>query len=338
MNSELKTLIVLETNKLRSTIGGDVSYASFTFSSEFDELKSFIEDKELTDYVHIAIPKMAVDELLRQKIEQYWKDRQNLSQIIQRLSQLPKTDFTSVSLPDDDFNCEEHLKPLTKEFIEHENIKIIDFPEDKLGEIFKNIIKRVLEREPPFKKSNKSKDIGFKDTVIWESLLNYENLRDYDKVIFISQDSIFNEKCIGEFKSKVKKHFLIASSIEYVIAEITTDYQSTIEIKEWSDFANSDYFKDHISQFLKELDKVPVGNNEYELEEAKVINYIDSVEHLTEEEMEETDISIIIVSLVKSIVKIDNSEKEVFLKIRTSLDDTKGIVETDYEAIKDEGN
>jgi len=333
MSSELKTLIVLETNKLRSTIGGDVSYDSFTFSPEFDELKSFIEDKELTDYIHIAVPKMVIDELLRQKIEQYWKDRQNLSQIIQRFSKLPETDFTSISLPDDDFNCEGYLKPLTKEFIERENIKIIDFPEDKLGEIFKNIIKRALERKPPFKQSNKSKDIGFKDAVIWETLLNYEKIKDYDKVIFISNDAGF-QGCQEEFESEMKIYCRIFTSTAYAIEEIQADYQPLIEKREWLEFVTSDYFEDHISQFLSGLDKIPVENNEYEFEKAEVIEHIDSIEHLEEEE---GDISTIIVSLVKGIVKFDDNEKEVFLKVRTYLDDTKGIVDTDFEVIEDEG-
>lgn len=335
MASEQKTLIVFDTNKLRSTSDGGLSYGSFDFSSEFNEIKSFIEKKGLSDFIHIGVPRLAIDELLKQKIEQYSKDIDDISKIENRLSGIPETDFSNVSLPDTNFDCKNHLKPLMEKFTQDNGIIIIDILEDKLGYIFKEIMRRAIEREPPFRQSKKSSDAGFKDTVIWEALLNYENLDDYDKVIFVSRDSDFNENCIEEFKSKAKKHFSISPSGGFVIKEIETDYQPLIERKEWSNFVDTDYFKDHISTFLSGVDKIPIDDNEYALEKREIINYIDSIEHLEEEE---TGISTIIISLVKSTVKIDNNEKEVFLKVKTYLDDTRGIQDAELEVVKNEGN
>lgn len=326
MSSELKTLIVFDTNKLRSTIRGGPSYGSFEFSKEFKELQSFIVKKGLLNYIDIGVSKLVLEELLNQKIEQYTEDIKNISAIRIRLSELPGVDFTLLRLPDTTFDCQKHLNPLLENFIRDNRISIIDTPGDKSGYLLKEIIKRAVEKTPPFREGKS--DAGFKDTVIWMSLLNCENLDNYDKVIFVSKDSDFNDKCKFEFEEKIKKHICITTSVAFVITEIEGDYKYFIEEKEWIDFVNTDYFKDYLTQWLSELDKIPIEGEEYTLETVNVIDYINSIQNLEEEE---TDISTIIVSSVKGTVKINNNEKEVFIQVKTYLDDTKGIQDTDFE-------
>lgn len=328
MCSEQKTLIVFDTNKLRATIRGGPSYSSFEFSKEFKELQSFIVQKGLSDCIDIGVSSIVIEELLNQKIEQYTKDINSISEIRIRLSELPGVDFTRLRLPDTTFDCQTHLNPLLEKFIQDNEIIIIDIPDYKFGYLFKEIVKRAVEKKPPFRQGEKSSDAGFKDTVIWMSLLNYENLKKYDKVIFVSNDSGFNEKCKSEFEEKIMKHICISPSAEFVISEIEEDYQSTIRINEFTDFANTDYFKDHLTQWLSELDKIPIEGDEYTLENVNIIDYINSIQNLEEEE---TDISTIIVSLAKGTVKINNNEREVFIQVKTYLDDTKGIQDTDFE-------
>lgn len=329
MSSEQKTLIVFDTSKLRATIRGGPSYGSFEFSKEFKELQSSIVQKGLSNYIDIGVSRLVLEELQNQKIEQYTEDIKNISDIRIRLSELPGVDFTLLRLPDTTFDCQKHLNPLLKNFIWDNRIIIIDTPDDKSGYLFKEIIKRAVEKTPPFRKGKS--DAGFKDTVSWMSLLNYENLDNYDKVIFVSKDSDFNEKCKFEFEEKIKKHICISTSVNFVISEIEEDYKHFIEKKEVIDFANTDYFKDHISKFLFELDKIPIESNEYTLEKTRVVNYSESIEDLEEDE---TDIATIIVSSVKGTVKIDNIEKDMAIRVKTYLDDTKGILDTDFEVDK----
>lgn len=92
----MKTLIILDTNKVRSTLAGGADYGSFIFGSEFSELKSYIEDNGLSEFVKIAIPNVAIEELLQQKVEQYSEDIQGISKIKNRLSELPGVDFSRV--------------------------------------------------------------------------------------------------------------------------------------------------------------------------------------------------------------------------------------------------
>ena len=58
MGSEKRTLIVFDTNKLRSVIKGGPSYGSFEFSKEFGQISDFIKEVKLADFVNIAIPRI----------------------------------------------------------------------------------------------------------------------------------------------------------------------------------------------------------------------------------------------------------------------------------------
>ncbi len=52
---KLKTLIVFDTNSLRSTDAGEVAYSFFAFGRPFQVIEEFIIEKSLTDDIHIAI-------------------------------------------------------------------------------------------------------------------------------------------------------------------------------------------------------------------------------------------------------------------------------------------
>jgi hypothetical protein len=148
---------------------------------------------------------------------------------------LPNTSFDGITLPGNDFNCTENLKQLLEKFILINNINIIDFSDDKLSEIFKNIIKRAIDKNPPFKQKGNSSDSGFKDVLIWESILNYDAIDNYNKVILVSNDSGFNE-CISEFESIVNKYLVLTPSADYVKEEINKDYDSIIQKNKFLDF------------------------------------------------------------------------------------------------------
>src|SRR5690349_23215815 len=45
--------------------------------------------------------------------------------------------------------------------------------------------------------SGKYKDAGFKDNVVWESLMHFDGVMDYDKVIFVSKDGDY-KNCRSE--------------------------------------------------------------------------------------------------------------------------------------------
>lgn len=334
MGSEKRTLIVFDTNKLRSVIKGEPSYGSFEFSKEFGQISDFIKEVKLTDLVNIAIPRTVVEELLKQKIERYKTDLEDFHSIKERLTMLPNTSFDGITLPSNDFNCSDNLRLLLETFIKLNNINIIEFSNDKLSDIFKSIIKRAIDKNPPFKQKGNSSDSGFKDVLIWESILNYDAIDNYNKVILVSNDSVFNE-CISEFESIVNKFLVLTPSADYVKEEINKDYDSIIQKNKFLDFVNKDYFKDHIAEALSNFNSITIEEKDYTIESSNVIDYLNSIDFIREEETS-TEL-IIIISLIKCKIDVDGVKKEILVNAKTYLDESKGIDYTDFELGK-EGN
>ena len=65
---------------------------------------------------------------------------------------------------------------------------------------FKGIVKRAFDKAPPFGGKEKNSDKGFKDALIWESILEFVLLHRQADIIFYTKDNGFKEKLIEEFK------------------------------------------------------------------------------------------------------------------------------------------
>lgn len=86
MSYKIKTLIVFDTNSLRSTDAGEVAYSFFAFGRPFQEIEKFIIEKNLANDIHIAIPTWAIEELKDQKQRQYKTDIVEFQKLAKRLS------------------------------------------------------------------------------------------------------------------------------------------------------------------------------------------------------------------------------------------------------------
>jgi len=325
----LKTLIILDTNKIRSMNLGGASYGSFEFGSEFDSLSSYVREKGLSEFIEIAVPNVALEELLQQKAEQYSEDIETIAGISNRLSELPGVDLSQVSLPAKSFDPKEHLEPRMRDFVKRSELTVIDLEEEKLGPILKEVLKRAIERRPPFRRGAKSKDMGFKDVMIWESILHFDGCRKSDKVMLLTTDSDFNEKCKQEFESKVKREILITPSVDFVLATIDADYAFVIQNKKWIDFVKADYFKSYFDGKLSKLEYLTVSGVERKVVHVSLVNPLDAVEELESEEGSEA--ATVLVASLKATVDIDGHATDVNVRARTYVDDAMGIDDTDFD-------
>jgi hypothetical protein len=314
MCSEPKTLIVFDTNKLRQTLEGEPSYGTFEFGSEFKQMASFIKSNGLTEFIDIAVPEIAIQELLQQKIESYERDCENLSAIKTRLSELMAAENVQIELPAATVDCRSHLVPKVDTFVNGNGVKVMELPDARLSDIFKEVMQRAIEKQPPFKQSNKSSDIGFKDVIIWESILNYSSLSNYEKLIFISGDGIFDVQCKDEFRARVNKDIFISASTGLAIVELTKLYEDAIEKNKYMEFANSDYFKDFLDDRISELDSFEQNGVMWGKTAIDSINYFESYTPPKESpDSAANDEPAVIIS--KAVVKLkhDQTEKSVNL-------------------------
>ena len=329
MVSEPKTLVVFDTNTLRRTIGGGSTYGSFEFTEGYNNLNKFIEENKLSEFIKIIIPRIVIEELLKQKIEQYEDDTKNILSIVKRLITLPEVAIGEVRLPDSSYDCSSKLNFFLEEFIRANKLNIVDLPDDKLKEIFLKIKQRSIDKKPPFKNS----DTGFKDVIIWETILNYLNIKDFHKTILISKDGGFNEKCKIEFEKLIERFLVMTPSPEYAIEELKTDYSFYLENKEIIDFTKTDVFKKYIESIIDKMKTIQIDETEYEITEKIIEDYCDNIETLDEDE---TGISTIISTKLKINFNQDGVTHKKLIYAKTSLDDTKGIMSTELHDENDE--
>ncbi len=186
---ETKKAIVLDTNYIIAN------------RSDF---KKKIE--ELTEKFDLFIPEVCIRERSGQQYVE-WKNKYDEINIFEdKYKELIEIKFKKniKNLEDIENLVEETYKSLN-------NVKFI--PIDEKGKMYEETMKRACRKMAPFSKDKNASDKGFKDALLWVSLLNYfkENLYEKD-IILITSDSSF-EKRADELRTEFFD--LTGKSIEF---------------------------------------------------------------------------------------------------------------------------
>jgi Flp pilus assembly secretin CpaC len=119
-----------------------------------------------------------------------------------------------ITLPQEEFDCTTYIQEKAIEYIATKEIKLLEIKEELANTVLQSMMKRVMKdqnKKHPFAHSGKYKDAGFKDNIVWESLMHFDSVADFDKVIFITKDTDYTN-CQFEFKEKWNKHIAIIST------------------------------------------------------------------------------------------------------------------------------
>ena len=330
-NNLLMTLIVFDTNSLRSTDAGEVAYSFFAFGKPFQKIEQFITDKSLDKNVHLAIPAWAIEELKDQKYRQYISDIEEFKKLTKRLSGMPH--IPEVKLSEEEFDCSKYIKEKANEYLTAKNIKLLEIKEEFANAVLQSMMRRVMKdknNKQPFAHSGKYKDAGFKDNIIWESLMHFEEVDHFDKVIFITKDTDYSN-CQFEFKSKWNKHIKITSDENNAIAEIEKDYVLYIAEKDIYEYCQTDYFNDYLFDNLKVKSEISIKEYNYKIENFEIIDKCNSIERMPpNEDFEE---NIIIYSTIKIFFKQGAIKKEEIVTSKTTLADdvSRDILDINFE-------
>ena len=331
MSYKLKTLIVFDTNSLRSTEAGEVAYSFFAFGRPFQVIEEFILEKSLNEDIHIAIPTWAIEELKDQKHRQYKTDIVEFQKLAKRLSGMPH--IPEIALPEVEFDCTTFIKEKADEYLATKEIKLLEIKEELANTVLQSMMKRVMKdqnKKQPFAHSGKYKDAGFKDNIVWESLMHFDGVTDFDKVIFITKDTDYTN-CQVEFKAKWNRHISIISDENNALVEIQKDYDFYINERAIYEYAQTDYFKDYLSDNLKMKSEIMIDDHNYKIENFKLIDTCTNISRIPpNEHMIE---SLYITSEIKIFFKADGKKKEQIVTATTSFADeeTKEIIETFYD-------
>lgn len=331
MSYKLKTLIVFDTNSLRSTDAGDVAYSFFAFGRPYQVIEEFIIEKHLTDDIHMAIPTWALEELKDQKQRQYKTDIVEFQKLAKRLSGLPH--IPEITLPEEEFDCATYVEGKALAYLATKQVKLMEIKEEIANTVLRSMMTRVMKDESkkkPFAHSGKYKDAGFKDNVVWESLMHFDGVTDYDKVIFVSKDGDY-KNCETEFKTKWERHINILQDENNVLVDIQKDYDNYIKERIIHDFAQTEYFADYLKDDLNAMTVIVIDGIELKIENYTIADICKNVIRLAPNEDEVENL------LVSSIIHIHftkGTEKEVqAVEALTILwdDETKEIISTEYD-------
>lgn len=170
----------------------------FELNETYKVLKSFITENDLQN-VKIFIPRIVIEELVTQYIEEYKETTRKINEDINKMQiNLNKVNWGINLMKNFDISNRgyiSYIKNASEEFIEQEKpfLNVVEFPSSSKLE---KIVKRSLNKKKPFFgghcNGKKFSDAGFKDVIFFESIV--EQLEKIEgEYLIISKDKYLSE-------------------------------------------------------------------------------------------------------------------------------------------------
>lgn len=256
-----KTLIVFDTNAFYNK-SNDL-YHTFCPINDFSNFLNFLQRKKLRKQYIVAIPQMTVKEVVKQKKE------------------LVKNKIDDYQKINKFFGIEKNIKTVDVEkqilsYISQQHIQILPFPKN-----LQNIIERATEKKNPFRKSGDNSDAGFKDVILWESILIHRHK--VTSVIFFTRDKDFSEQVlVPEFKEKFPNKEIVFLSLQ------GTDFQTAFQK------LKTKVIKDNILAIAKDIlarKKTEIYEfllNKYQIKFQDILDYQNKIQVISEQDVKIT--------------------------------------------------
>jgi len=168
--------VFLDTNVIFSR---EENFSKALFAEKLTEIIDEIESNDLYESVQILIPQIVIDELQTQQVEKY-------EEAFSKIKNIKFHNF--------DILYDKEYKNRAEELFESKldeikgslvRISVLPYPQN---ETLESIIKRAVLKKAPFEGKSKESDKGFKDVILWETILQYKREHATDTVILFSGD------------------------------------------------------------------------------------------------------------------------------------------------------
>ncbi len=201
-----KCLVVIDTNLVY--LSKEDRGCDFAPKDSFLSFLEWVDSNRIDDICLFAMPEIILSEISKQKFDE---NNSRRSKCIDHI----KFFGAALEIPEQSFD-EQYNK--IKSFIETAGIVLLPHPSD-----FTKIINRAIHKKKPFTGQEGCSDKGMKDAVMLHSVLEIENLADFEKVFWLTKNShdfakeieaevgnlmIFNsEDTIEKFKRHITEHY-----------------------------------------------------------------------------------------------------------------------------------
>lgn len=187
---------------------------AFVFDTNF-----IIQNKELNEALNklkenfeVYISQVSIDERIAQECRDVQKDFDEAERCKIKFIHFATVEFKKTF----EEECEFYQTGMQAKYEEYFGDKIIPLKKD--GETLSTVIDRANRRIPPFSSAKDASDKGFKDCLLWISLLNYFKNNGEKEVVFVTDDGGFKnntEFLCEEFGKITGKSIIIKPNSYY---------------------------------------------------------------------------------------------------------------------------
>ncbi len=194
-----KYFLLLDTNILFQRYDKSADFTSFSFGEKYKQVIDIINEFDIYDKVTVLISEVSWKELEKQIVDAYLEKTEKIKEEFENFI-FPGMELNVVKEVNYQSYVTERIKNYKSEIQDGIN-HVMDLPIPE-NECFSNIITRAFEKRPPFEGKEKKSDKGFKDALIWESVLSFFTDHPNGNLLFFCNDKIFNDVLIEEYKTK----------------------------------------------------------------------------------------------------------------------------------------
>ncbi|MDR0900812.1 MAG: PIN domain-containing protein [Methanobrevibacter sp.] len=207
MNLNEKIVLVIDTNIFYQKKFSD--FTKLPLEKYYKTIES-IKQSKIEENIDIYFPEIVLAEMIIQSKKSCKKELRDSKVFLNKLKNLSTIQYELYG-----FDLDTHFEEIEKNHKKELNIIENSISEEKMKEIYK----MALEKIPPFVEGKSDK--GFKDAIIYLSLIDFAKKTEYDEYIIISKDKGFKQgKLISNFKNRTgKKLEVINKELSIAIEE-----------------------------------------------------------------------------------------------------------------------
>lgn len=253
-NNEVAYYLIFDTNVLFQAYEKKADFTSFSFNATYKNVIDMINQLDIYNQVVLGIPLVVWSEMEKQIIEKH-----------DELLLTYKKTITKKIFPE--YSIQENTTINYSEYIKTKILKYKEELSEGLNEVieipiasnsrFKSIINRAFSKLPPFEGKDKKSDKGFKDALLWESVLEFALKHPKSKIIYYSKDNAFGNFLLKEFTESVTDSLLFICK-------------------------NEDEVKTQLEMWAKEIDKYSYQPIEDFDENKEIVEWLNSEDFITQ--------------------------------------------------------
>lgn len=274
---EFSSVIIFDSNVLYINYDKGGDFTKFYFNRTFDNLIDYIQEIDMYEHISLMIPNVVWNEMKKQKIDAFDIKSEEL-----------KNKLTKINLPNLIVNetVIDYSEYLEKEIVNYKNLladNLINISDLELPSMvkFSNIINRAFEKRSPFEGKMTKSDKGFKDALLWESILELKEKDPSVRIIFYCKDGKFDNTLKEEYESMYDDEIEIFNNEQDVLSYIdklaamkfgVRQKKKKLEEAEISKIRNFISSKDFRTRLITSFQESNIFSDFFVIEDINIIN------------------------------------------------------------------